>query len=66
MEIKKARKLHKGTLELLPPRIGEIDVAKESSDFSFEYRDSHDFSRAIRICVVVFFVLGGLFSHILW
>jgi hypothetical protein len=29
MEIKKSGKLHKGILELRPPRIGEIDVSPE-------------------------------------
>ena len=29
LEIEKARKLHKGILELPPPRIGEIDVSPE-------------------------------------
>ena len=35
-------------------------LLKDSSDFSFEYRDSHDFSRAIRICGSFFCTRGSL------
>ena len=38
-------------------------LLKESSDFSFEYRDSHDFSRAIRICGSFFCARGSLLSQ---
>ena len=40
-------------------------LLKESSDFSFEYRASHDFSRAIRICGSFFCARGSLHSQIL-
>jgi hypothetical protein len=38
-------------------------LLKESSDFSFEYRDSHDFSRAIRICGSFFCARGSVLSQ---